>query len=64
MFSKLCAQATKWPPAVWKMDCIKAKQEQEEREKFTVIFQGDTLKVEPKAIMMEIRPCHIIRIRF
>ena len=26
--------------------------------------RGDTLKVEPKANMMEIRPCHIIRIRF
>jgi len=28
------------------------------------LSRGDTLKVEPKAIMMEIRPCHIIRIRF
>lgn len=26
--------------------------------------RGDTMKVEPKVVMMEIRLCHIIRIRF
>ena len=34
------------------------------RKRLLSFSRGDTMKVEPKVVMMEIRPCHSIRIRF